>query len=85
MLSYQTYPENGSTAEAASKPFEPYYRTAERYQPHILIQVAAVESALQSFGYIVLQTHMETCVVEEVINGNEKIMEETIELVKKLK
>lgn len=56
-----------------------------RYCGDILIQVAAVESALQSFGYIVLQTHMETCVVEEVINGNEKIMEETIELVKKLK
>ena len=56
-----------------------------RYCGDILIQVAAVESALQSFGYIVLQTHMETCVVEEVLNGNEKIMEETIELVKKLK
>lgn len=56
-----------------------------RYCGDILIQVAAVESALQSFGYIILKEHMETCVVEEVLNGNEGIMEEVIELVKKLK
>lgn len=56
-----------------------------RYCGDILTQVAAVESALQSFGYIVLKEHMETCVVEEVKNGNEQIMEEAIELVKKLK
>ena len=56
-----------------------------RYCGDILTQVAAVESALQSFGYIVLKEHLETCVVEEVENGNDKIMEEVIELVKKLK
>lgn len=56
-----------------------------RYCGDILTQVAAVESALQSFGYIVLQEHMETCVVEEIQNGNTQIMEEAIELVKKLK
>lgn len=56
-----------------------------RYCGDILTQIAAVESALQSFGYIVLKEHMETCVVEEVRAGNEQIMEEAIELVKKLK
>lgn len=56
-----------------------------RYCGDILTQVAAVESALQSFGYIVLQEHMETCVTEEIKNGNTRIMEEAIELVKKLK
>lgn len=56
-----------------------------RYCGDILTQVAAVESALQGFGYIILKEHMETCVVEEVLNGNETIMEEVIELVKKLK
>ena len=56
-----------------------------RYCGDILTQVAAVESALQSFGYIVLKEHLKTCVVEEVENGNDKIMEEVIELVKKLK
>ena len=56
-----------------------------RYCGDILIQVSAVESALQSFGYLVLKEHLETCVVEEVHKGNGQIMEETIELVKKLK
>ena len=46
---------------------------------------AAVESALQNFGYIVLQDHMESCVTEEVRSGNTAIMEETIDLIKKLK
>ena len=56
-----------------------------RYCGDILVQVAAVESALQSFGYLVLQNHLETCVVEEVQKGNTKIMEEAVELIKKLK
>lgn len=56
-----------------------------RYCGDILIQIGAVERALQSLGYIILQEHMQSCVVEEVKNGNEAIMEETIELIKKLK
>lgn len=56
-----------------------------RYCGDILMQVAAVESALQSFGYIILQNHMETCVVEEIRKGNAAVVEEAVELVKKLK
>ena len=56
-----------------------------RYCGDILIQIGAVESALQSLGYIILQDHMQTCVVEEVRNGNEEILAEAIELIKKLK
>lgn len=56
-----------------------------RYCGDILTQVAAVESALQSFGYLVLQDHMETCVVEEIRRGNTGIVDEAVELVKKLK
>lgn len=56
-----------------------------RYCGDILTQVAAVESALQSFGYLILKEHMETCVVEEVQNGNTQIVEEAFELIRKLK
>lgn len=56
-----------------------------RYCGDILTQVAAVESALQSFGYIILQDHLETCVVEEIRNGNTQIVDEAVELMKKLK
>ncbi|MBQ8228983.1 MAG: metal-sensing transcriptional repressor [Clostridia bacterium] len=56
-----------------------------RYCGDILTQIAAVESALQNFGYIILQDHLETCVAEEIKNGSDTILEETIDLIKKLK
>ena len=56
-----------------------------RYCGEVLTQVAAVESALQSFGYLILQEHMETCVVEEVRKGNLAVVDEAGELMKKLK
>ena len=56
-----------------------------RYCGDILTQVAAVESALQNFGYLVLREHMETCVAEEIKNGNTEIIGEAVELIKKLK
>lgn len=56
-----------------------------RYCGDILTQVAAVESALQAFGYAILKEHMETCVVEGIRKGNTAIVDEAVELVKKLK
>ena len=56
-----------------------------RYCGDILTQVAAVESALQSFGYLVLKEHMETCVGENIQAGNTQIVDEAVELIKKLK
>ena len=56
-----------------------------RYCGDILTQVAAVESALQAFGYLILQEHMETCVVEEIQKGNLTVVEEAVDLMKKLK
>jgi len=56
-----------------------------RYCGDILIQVAAVESAMQSFGYLILQEHMKTCMTEEVQSGNTEVVDEVLELMKKLK
>ena len=56
-----------------------------RYCGDILIQIAAVEKALQAFGYVILRDHMESCVVEEIKAGNTGIIDETVELMKKLK
>ena len=56
-----------------------------RYCGDILVQVAAVEKALQAFGYLVLQDHLETCVVDEVQKGNTQIVDEAMELIRKLK
>lgn len=56
-----------------------------RYCGEVLTQVAAVESALQAFGYVILQEHMETCVVEEIRKGNTAVVDEAVELIRKLK
>ena len=56
-----------------------------RYCGDILIQIAAVEKALQSLGYIILRGHMESCVAEALEAGDDGIIDETIELMKKLK
>lgn len=56
-----------------------------RYCGDLLIQVSAVESALQSVGYILLQEHLESCVREAVKSDDPEIMKEVMDLVKKLK
>lgn len=56
-----------------------------RYCGDILIQLSAAESALQNLGYIILKDHMETCVAEKIKSGDEDIIGETIELIRKLK
>ncbi len=55
-----------------------------RYCGEILNQVAAASSALRSLGYLILQTHMETCVKEEVLSGEEKAMDNLLEIIKRL-
>ena len=56
-----------------------------RYCGDVLIQVAAVENALQSFGYILLKEHMDTCVVEDIKNNKFESVDEAFELMRKLK
>ena len=56
-----------------------------RYCGDILTQIAAVESALQSVGYLVLQEHMRSCVAEGVREGRDEMLDEAVVLMKKLK
>ena len=56
-----------------------------RYCGDILIQVAAVERALESFGCLILQEHMRTCMVEDIRSGRLETVDEAIELIKKLR
>lgn len=56
-----------------------------RYCGDILIQVAAVEKALQGFGYLILKEHMSSCVVEDIRQDRLETIDEAIELIKKLK
>ena len=57
----------------------------DRYCGDILIQVSACESALQSFGYTLLSSHMESCVKDDILSGKDEVIGETMELIKRLK
>lgn len=40
----------------------------------VLIQVSAVKSAINNIGKIILQDHIENCVVDAVKTGDEKVL-----------
>ena len=56
-----------------------------RYCGDVLVQIGAVESALQSLGYVILEEHMMSCVAEGVQRGDTQILAEAVELMKKIK
>lgn len=56
----------------------------ERYCTDILIQVSAVQSALNGFCKLLLSNHIKTCVVEEIRRGNEDAVDELCETIKKM-
>ena len=48
----------------------------ERYCVDILIQISAIQAALNAFNRELLTNHMRTCVVDEIQNGNTEVVEE---------
>ena len=56
----------------------------DRYCGDILIQVSAVEKALEKAALIILKTHMKTCVKEDLLEGNNNVIDETISLIERL-
>ena len=55
-----------------------------RYCGDVLIQLSAAENAVHKVGELVFKNHMETCVIEQVKQGNEEIVEEALSLMKRL-
>ena len=56
----------------------------ERYCVDILNQVSAVKAALNSFNKELLANHIRTCVVQDIESGNEEVVDELCETIKKL-
>ncbi len=54
-----------------------------RYCGDVLIQLAASEAAVHRISEIILQDHMETCVVEQIRDGNVEVVDEAMKLIKK--
>ena len=56
-----------------------------RYCHDVLIQIAAIESALKEVGYMILKDHMHSCVIEDAKNNDFTALDEALEISKKLK
>ena len=56
----------------------------DAYCPDILIQVSAVNAALNSFNKVLLANHIRTCVVQDIKEGNEEIIDELVCTLQKL-
>lgn len=58
--------------------------TDDRYCSDILIQISAVDSALKKLGQEILLNHMKTCMVEDIKKENYEIIDEIMDLCRKL-
>lgn len=56
----------------------------DAYCTDILIQVSAVNSALNSFNKVLLANHMKTCVAENIRKGNDEIIDELLNTLQKM-
>lgn len=54
-----------------------------RYCGDVLTQLAAAESGLRSVSRMLLEDHLETCVVEEIQAGNKEVIDEVVTLIKR--
>ena len=54
-----------------------------RYCGDVLTQLSAAESAIHSISGIVMQNHLETCVVEQIQEGNTEVIDEVMRLMKR--
>ena len=56
----------------------------DAYCTDILVQVAAVNAALNSFNRVLLTNHLHTCVAENVRAGNDEVLDELAGVLQKL-
>lgn len=54
------------------------------YCTEILVQVAAVNAALNSFNKVLLANHIRTCVAEDIRQGKEETIDELVAVLQKV-
>ncbi len=54
------------------------------YCPDIMVQVSAIERALQSFNRVLLNEHLSTCVVNDIREGRQDAVPELIDTLGKI-
>lgn len=57
---------------------------SDTYCTDILVQVSAVNAALNSFNKVLLANHIRTCVVNDILDGKEETIDELVATLQKL-
>lgn len=55
----------------------------DRYCDDILIQLAAIDKSIKSLANVLLEKHIKSCVVQNIKDGNEEILDELIQFYKR--
>ena len=56
----------------------------DAYCPEILVQVSAVNAALNSFNKVLLANHISTCVADDIRVGKDETVDELVKVLQKL-
>ena len=56
----------------------------DAYCPEILVQVSAVNAALNSFNNVLLANHIRTCVADDIRDGKDETVDELVKVLQKL-
>ena len=54
-----------------------------RYCGDVLLQLAAAEKAIHRVSELILENHLHTCVIEQVREGNDDVVDEAMDLIRK--
>lgn len=54
-----------------------------RYCGDVLVQLSAAETAVHNVAFAMLQDHMSTCVVDRIRQGDDAIVDEAMQLIKR--
>lgn len=56
----------------------------DAYCADVLVQVSAINAALNGFNKALLANHVRTCVAENIRQGNDEVIDELVSLLQKL-
>ncbi|QEK13308.1 metal-sensing transcriptional repressor [Crassaminicella thermophila] len=54
------------------------------YCNDILIQIAAVQSAMKGVSRLLLESHMRTCIVDRIQSGDEEVVDEILKTIDRM-
>lgn len=55
----------------------------DRYCDDILIQLSAIDKSIKSLANVILENHMNSCLIENIKNDNYEIINEIVDLFKR--